>query len=168
MAHATRTFQRQADTRRTGFTLVELLVALLILAVLVALTHGIGSSVTETSRARETRQIQRVLREAMRVYAQTYAAYPTANGEPDSSAVLLEHLRRCEPCGPVLQRLPKLAKFEDTRGRVHLVDAFGSPMLYYHETSHRDTGDLAGRPPMLISHGADPEDLSDDIVSDLN
>jgi prepilin-type N-terminal cleavage/methylation domain-containing protein len=170
MAYGQSTIRRTAANRRTrtirlrpAFTLVELMAALLILAVAVALTHGIGTSVVDTSRARETRVIQDVIRRAMAAYAQSNSNFPQAQGEPHSSAVLLEHLRRCEPCGPVLQQLPRLATFEDDRGRVHLVDAFGSPMLYYH-----DTGELTGRPPTLISRGADHDDLSDDIVTDLN
>ncbi len=157
------TIRRTAPKGRTAFTLVELLAALLILAVGVALTHGIGTSVVDTSRARETRAIQDVIRRAMAAYAEANSNFPQAQGEPESSAVLLEHLRRCESCSPVLQQLPRLATFEDDGGRVHLVDGFGSPMLYYHET-----GELAGRPPMLISKGADHGDLSDDIVTDLN
>jgi prepilin-type N-terminal cleavage/methylation domain-containing protein len=148
---------------RPAFTLVELMVALLILAVGVALVHGIGGSVVDRSRGQETRAIQQVLRQATLAYGQAEAGYPTASGGDASSAVLYEHLRRCSRCEPILRRLPRLATYEDTRGRVHILDAFGSPMRYYH-----GEGELAGRPPMILSHGADRDDLSDDIVTDLN
>ncbi|HDY65297.1 MAG TPA: prepilin-type N-terminal cleavage/methylation domain-containing protein, partial [Phycisphaerae bacterium] len=51
-----------------GFTLIELLVVLLILAIGIALIVGVATTVQETARAEETKNIQRVVLAGLKAY----------------------------------------------------------------------------------------------------
>ena len=58
-----------------AFTLVEMLVAILILVVGVALMVGVGSLVREHTQSEETRNILAVLRSALKIYYDPEAEY---------------------------------------------------------------------------------------------
>ena len=146
---------------RAGFTLVELLAAVLILAMGVGLVAGIGENVLQDSRIDETRNIQAVALKALATYYKTTGTWPAGNGEPDSGANLLTALRRAGPeTKNMLQRLPQCGRREDNTGTVHLLDGFGNRMLYF------QTGGLAGSRPLLMSKGADQADTTDDILGE--
>ncbi len=148
--------------KSSAFTLIELMVVLLILAIGVALVVGVGATVQETARSEETRNIQRVVLASLQTYYNAAPnAYPDGDGAPDSSISLLVALRTVAPSRKELHRLPKHAISEDDTGREHLLDGFGNPMLYF------KTGGLAGRTPRLLSRGANLLDPTDDIASDM-
>ena len=154
---------------RNGFTLVEMLVAILILVVSVALIVGVGSMVRENTQNEETKNIQAVLRSALKVYrdenpknnTKTTKPWPAGDGKTDSTAGLLIALRKDQKARETLTRLPRQALSEDSTGREFVLDGFGNRMRYH------QTGGLAGA-PLLISNGADPNDPADDINSDVN
>ena len=148
--------------RSEGFTLTELLVVLLILAIGVALIVGVATTVQETARAEETKNIQRVLLAGLKAYYKSEKAFPHGDGGPESSETLLTGLRTVAQGRKKLRHLPKHAISEDTSGRRRLVDGFGNPMLYF------QSGGLSGKAPRLISQGPDPLDPTDDIAMDMN
>ncbi len=146
-----------------GFTLIELLVVLLILAIGIALIVGVATTVQETARAEETKNIQRVVLAGLKAYYLSgEKAYPPGDGGADSSETLLTGLRTVAQGRKELRRLPKHAISEDSSGRRRLVDGFGNPMLYF------QSGGLAGETPRLVSQGPDPLDPTDDIAMDMN
>jgi len=137
-----------------------MMIVLLIVAVAFLLVVGVGSTVQEDARARETRHTQAVLLAALEAYHGAQHAYPpVAEAEADSSVALLRALRNEPACRQVLQRLPHEAVDEET-GRSRLLDAFASPILY------EPAGGLGGKKPRLTSKGHDPADPTDDIVSE--
>ena len=156
--------QNNLDSPRAGgFTLTEFLVVLLILAIGIALVVGVATTVQETGRAEETKNIQRVVLAGLKAYYHSgQEAYPPGNGGADSGETLLAALRTIGAGRKELKRLPKHAISEDDSGRERLVDGFGNPMPYY------QSGGLAGRTPRLVSQGPDALDPTDDIAMDMN
>lgn len=164
-----------------AFTLVEMLVAILILVVGVALIVGVGSMVRENAQSEETKNIQSVLRSALKAYRGKDAddntettdntattdnkktkkkPWPPGDGKPDSTAGLLIALRNDKPAREALKRLPRQAILKDSTGREFVMDGFGNRMRYH------QTGGLGGA-PLLISLGADQKDPTDDINLDV-
>jgi len=146
-----------------AFTLVEMLVAILILVVGVALMVGVGSMVRKHTQTEETRNILAVLRSALKVYNPTSdkQAWPAGDGKSDSTAGLIIALRKNYDARAALEQLPLQAISTDSTGREFVMDGFGNRLRYH------QTGGLAGS-PLLISPGADPNDHADDINADVN
>ncbi len=144
-----------------AFTLVEMLVAILILVVGVALCVGVGSMVREGSQSEETRNIQAVLRSALHVYHGNESAWPAGDGTPESTTGLINALRKDQSARAELAKLPQQAILVDDTGGEFVMDGFGNRMLYH------QTGGLAGG-PLLISPGKNPRDPADDINADVN
>ena len=152
-----------SSLRAGGFTLTELLVVVLILAIGIALIVGVATTVQETARSEETKNIQRVALAGLKAYYESgEKAYPPGNGGADSSEALLMRLQNVAQGRKELRRLPKHAIAEDSSGRRRLVDGFGNPMLYY------QSGGMDGKTPRLISQGPDALDPTDDIAMDMN
>ena len=144
-----------------GFTLVELIAVLLIVAVGFALIGGIGDGVLRDYREDETRNIHSVLAGALRAYHDVHHDWPTGDGTPESGHALLSSLRKCDESRAMLKLLPQSATRIGNTGE-HLLDGFGNVVLYF------KTGGLAGRTPLLVSKGDDPLDPADDINTDMN
>jgi prepilin-type N-terminal cleavage/methylation domain-containing protein len=147
-----------------AFTLVEMLVTMLILAIGVALVVGVAANVQEDARTDETRHAQSVVLAALEVYHKTQGAYPADAAEDDrklhSSVLLLRALRANADSREILRRLAGSAIWQDDDGKEYLMDGFGNPIQY-----DRDAG-LGGKKPLLLSHGHDDDDLTDDIATE--
>jgi prepilin-type N-terminal cleavage/methylation domain-containing protein len=143
-----------------GFTLVELIVALLIIALMLMLVSGVGRNVLEASRSDATRNIQTVIMDAVKVYYRAEKDYPPGDGGPDSSETLLAALRAVDPSRPILRMLPADAVQTGPMGDELLYDGFGRAIRYDR------SGGLAGRRPLLTSPGPENDDTTDDIISD--
>jgi len=149
---------------RNGFTLIEMLVAVLILSVGIALIVGVATVVREHSRNAETRNIQAVLASALKLYHDSpgISTWPAGDGTADSTAELLRSLRTQRASRAELAKLPSGAILEDDAGREFVLDGYGNKMRYFR------TGGLAGATPLISSLGADPKDPADDINTDVN
>ncbi|MBN1553927.1 MAG: type II secretion system protein [Phycisphaerae bacterium] len=145
---------------RTAFTLVEMLIVLLIVALGFLLVVGVGSTVQADARARQTRHTQAVVLAALEAYHDARHNYPPGDGGTDSTVALLRTLRSEPACSSALQKLPRKAIFQDSDGKEYLVDGFAGTMRY------DPAGGLGGRKPKLTSQGQDPLDTTDDIVSE--
>lgn len=144
-----------------GFTLVEMLVVLIILAVGTALMVGVAEDVRRHSRNETTRNVQAILVRALMAYKSSYGDYPPGDGDAGSSAVLLGCLQNCPRTQSELARLPKQTIRYDAKGRQMIVDGFGREMHYSR------FGGLAAKNPLLYSTGQDPDDPTDDITESL-
>lgn len=144
---------------RGGFTIVEMAVALSIVAILLALVDGIGTTVWKTSRTEETRNIQKVVRDAVRAFRRNTenGKWPDGDGSRTSTAGLLRDLRGTDESGEILQRLPRTAVRENNNGNDVIIDGFGGPLRYDRR------GGADRRTPILISRGLDTDDETDDL-----
>lgn len=147
-------------THNSAFTLVEMLAVLILFALALALIIGVSSNVVGESRIAQTRDIQRTLLAALRAYHDAFDAYPSGDGESDSSAAMLEPLAAASPCRDALAMLPADATTTTRRGARVVLDGYHRPLLYFR------TGGLGGQSPMLLSLGQDPNDPTDDIVTE--
>jgi prepilin-type N-terminal cleavage/methylation domain-containing protein len=146
----------------SAFTLTEMLVAMLILSVGIALIVGVGSVVRQRSQAAETRNVQAVLASALKLYYESQNAWPPGDGGENSTAELLRLLRANRLSRAELDKLPQGTVIEDDTGREFVLDGFGNKMRYFR------TGGLGGQSPLISSLGADPKDPADDINMDVN
>ena len=159
---------------RNGFTLVELLLAWVVLALVVLLVAGVGGSVQDAIRTEQTRALQRTVLRAVLAYADHAGqaadpdAFPPGTGQPGSSGDLYRALRSDEQAGRILRELPdgavrdaEIPRGEQTHLMEVLVDAFGRELRYDR------TGGFAGQQPVLISLGPDASDAADDIETEL-
>ena len=65
-------------SRRSAFTLVELLVVIGIIGVLVAIVIGVAASVAEGGRARATEGVLRALDQSLDIYVEQRGGIPSA------------------------------------------------------------------------------------------
>lgn len=165
---------RTGSSLRNGFTLVELSLALVVLTLVVLLVSGVGASVQDSIRTDQTRAIQRTVLQAVQAYARdaddptSPQAYPPGAGEPGSSGSLYAALQKHAPARKLLRDLPAetvrqadITTPDGSKLMEILVDAFGRELRYDR------TGGLAGQTPVLHSLGADPDDPTDDIETEL-
>lgn len=146
--------------KSTAFTLVEMLAVLILFALALALIIGVSSNVVGESRIAQTRDVQRTLLAALRSYHDAFDTYPPGDGEPDSSAAMLKPLTAASPCRDALAMLPANATTTTRRGARVVLDGFDRPLRYFR------TGGLGGQSPMILSLGFDPDDPTDDIVTE--
>ena len=137
--------------RQRGFTLVELIVAVAIMAILVTLVVGVSKHVRAEAARKATASTQAILMDAIQEYFEQKGGYP-----PQSSmAELVEELKAQPEARTRLYLLPQDA-FKTTTGEV--VDGFGNAMSY------SETGGLGGG-PVVISSGPDgPQGTSEDNI----
>lgn len=165
---------------RRAFTLVELLVAMFIIAILITLVVQVARYVYEEASRKETQSIQNLTMRAVEAFHELTGEYPPDDpndfpaGTVTTETILLYHLKgdhlRTSPqeeldlkarikkaTGPVLLELPSdVIK----AGGNTIRDGFGNPMQYY-----RTEG--LGNRPVLISAGPDGQfGNEDDIRSD--
>ena len=148
---------------RTGFTLVELLLVMFVLAVLVALVVGVGSYVIDEGRKAETLAKMNLLMAAIRTYhdvTETFPAHIDPNN-PNDPNYSIQALVDCLEGRFVDNRLAAEERkkranairrvtrpFVDRIVGGSKVDAFESMMRYY-----PDRG--AGGRPLILSAGPD-------------
>ena len=148
-------FPRQAQAGRRGFTIVELLVVMFVLAILVALVVGVSTYVMDTQAANQTRAAQAILLQAVH-------AYEDKHGEPPED---LWDLRQDPQTRRIIQELNE--DFIDTDNQ-RFRDAFGTQMGYSR------TGAFGGGPVIMSAGpdrsaqflGGDQDDDADNIRSD--
>jgi len=160
---------------RGGFTLIELMVAIFIISILIALVIGVGKYVYDESARRETESMQAIAMNAVEKFHEIANQYPRDSiGDPphtESLAALLHDLRGepienipestsmriKEVCGQILLEIPS-DYFDGTT----IKDAWGKQMDY------KADGGLGGK-PVLISPGPDGDmnTEEDNIRSDM-
>ena len=149
---------KHANARR-GFTLVELLVVMFIMAIIVALIVGVGKYVADQAAIKQTRAAQAVISRAIALYYDQYKFYPNV----DSTDKLASALRNSPKAKEMLNKLSE----ENLSGSGGIMaDGFGNEMRY------KPKGGFGDR-PVLISPGPDgefgedkPDMGGDDIYSD--
>ncbi len=153
---------RTCATRRTGrgFTLVELLVVMGILAVLVSLIVGVSTYVRSRSLEDDTRTRLTLIDSAMTEYYEltgNYPTEPTGGSDPTAADQLLDLPQSRD----ILMNLEGEAiAGSGTPGR-YFVDSYGNEIIY------RRTGGVGGR-PVFISPGSDGDEgtPNDNVRSD--
>ena len=158
---------------RRAFTLVELLVAMFIIAILITLVVQVARYVYEEAARKETQSAQNLVFLAVDAYHDLTGEYPpdandSAPGPADANQILLYYLsgqedtandemraRIKKATGDILLKLPP-----DVMDGQVIRDGYGNVMLYLRE------GGLGLR-PVLISAGPDGQfGNEDDIRSD--
>ncbi len=160
---------RNRTERYGGFTLIELMTVMFIMAIVVALVVGVGRFVMEEARRKETRNNQAIVMTAVEAYIEV--ARPYAN-EPEEAF----------PSEDVKKFFYEIAQVDNASGKENptsfvireqvagfppewtemgsFPDGWGQSMVY------ERTGSANGG-PVLISPGPDGEfDTADDIRSD--
>ena len=154
----------------SGFTMIELLVVIVVLAILIGLAVSVGKYVTDKARIDETRATQTLVMTAVEMYHDVRRIYPQNRPADTTSklrnANLLDQLKSDKGSLAKLNALPSDAV--DTANS-WILDGFGRPFDYSPD------GGLGGR-PVLISPGPDgklstdaggkPEYDKDNIRSD--
>ncbi len=143
-----------------GFTLVEMLVVISIIAILVTIVVGVTHIVLARASAEETRTNMQVILQAIEAFRETDETndYPpsTAGTPDDHNAKLYKALKDNPAARKILGPLP-----DDAIRGDRFVDGFGMRMDY-----SSDGG--VGGAPVLISAGADSDfgTAQDNIRSD--
>jgi prepilin-type N-terminal cleavage/methylation domain-containing protein len=119
--------------KAAGFTLVELMAVMFILAVIVSLVVGVGMYIVNKAREKETQGNQAIIMDALADYQGRHGVYP------DTLSALTTDVK----CQEILRNLTASAG-------ASFSDGFGKAMLYAKE------GGLGGK-PVLISGGPDLE-----------
>jgi prepilin-type N-terminal cleavage/methylation domain-containing protein len=135
--------------RRVGFTLIEMLAVICILAILLGLVVGISRHIIERSAVNETITIQDIAMDVIMTYRDVQGALPGGN-------TLMQDLRSVPASNNKLANLPRDA----WTGGTGLLDGWGRVMTY------NPTGGFGGT-PVLISRGPNGNlNDDDDIRSD--
>lgn len=178
----------------TGFTLVELLAVMVIMAVLVSLVVAVGTYVREDAARRKTSTIQAMITQAIQEFYDEVGRYPgiDENGnvdgdldgdlqgsvpspeENETTAVLVEYLRAerdlADDDMETAVRIAAERILADLPDDAMVIGDSGDRYLMdgFEQRMHYDPeGGLGGRRPVLISAGADGKfDTEDDIRSD--
>lgn len=169
MTHAPRTHVRRASA--AGFTLIEMMVVISIIAVLAALVLGALSAARTHSKVQRTELVLSMLDAKIKEYERDFGDWPDSKGADGlaGSEALLEALLTEEQNGPYINR--KEMDIRDTNGNGHkeFVDPWGKPIHYIHfryydsEPPNRDSFRLYSAGP---DKEYDPDNPgSDDIVN---
>ncbi len=152
--NSTRTTRSRIGVSR-GFTLAELMLALVVAVLVGWLLVGLASSVRRYQGLRRTRGTIATVMRAMAAYGRAEGQWPRGAGDASSTTRLLRHLTNSPASAELLAGLGPEVISTGPDGDV-LFDGFGRRMLYH----HRDDG---GDRPLLQSVGMDPADRSDDM-----
>lgn len=185
---------RRARAVGQGFTLVELLAVMLIMAVIVSLVVAVGNWVREDAARRKTSTIQAVAMQAVQAFYDEVGYYPGLDEEnediidsdlgddpPDNlddnktTNALLEYLQADDNRVDFADDDDLVAAVKATAGELLsdlpddaiVTDDDGSRFLMdgYEQPMHYDPkGGLGGRRPVLISAGPDGEFGTEDDI----
>lgn len=149
---------------RQGFTLLELLTVIAIIAVLVGLGFGAARRATESGRVARARAELTLLASALEQYRQAYGDYP----HTDEPAVLLQSLLgRRGPRGDAIARaaLLELSRFTTGNGRdpltdtaAVLLDPWDEPYRYAYQVS------AAWRNSRYVLYSAGPDQHASSLL----
>ncbi|MCZ7646522.1 MAG: type II secretion system protein GspG [Planctomycetota bacterium] len=122
-----------------GFTLVEMLVVLAIVAVLGGLILTAVNAARKRSQVNQTKTIILQVEQNLETYASDFHEYPPSDGEDGvkGNERMVEALRTEEMNGPYLGAKEFYFKDVNNNGLKEIVDAWGRPLHYVH---HRDYG----------------------------
>ena len=150
-------------THHSGFTLIELMVVILIIAVLVALGVGAGMYLMGQADVSKTRAGMAILINAIERYREVTDEYPTANAD-DDGITTTEDSPEDEAFRQAISELPSDMidrSVSSSTVTYTFIDAFGANMKY------EKTGGLGGK-PRITSPGPDANmnTKGDNIYSD--
>ncbi len=146
-----------------GFTLVEMLVAVFVIAVLISVVVGVSGIVVRRSAVDHTRESMRIIGLAMKAYKESTGRYPaeaTELGDAPAgwadrdwqaymrSKGLYDKLMANTPAQEVLRALPPDSVASPQGGNKTFVDGFGKYMDYFRDKGARGF-------PLLLSAGLD-------------
>jgi len=137
-----------------GFTLMEMLAVILILAILLALVVGVSRYIIDKAAESETQAIQSIVIDAVILYKSKTGVLPADDG---SCAVLMTKLAEVPECRKKVGELPPKAWSKS-----------GSPLNdgWHRAMRFQQSGGIGGA-PVLISAGSDGGfGTADDIRSD--
>ena len=152
--------KKNAPASGGGFTMIEMMAVLTILAILIALVVGVGEHIMDESRRKLTITTQEVVMQAVQAYYKSMTFYPPEEGDgTDDCSELMTNLEDDRDAAVLLQGLDDDA-YSGTAGDP-LNDAYDREMRY------RDDEGLGGL-PVIISSGKDGDfdETDDNIRSD--
>jgi len=132
-------------SRKRGFTIIEMLAVLFILAIIVALIASVSNYVMNEANKKDTRAAMAVIREAIDIYLEVNDVLPTEAG--GSTVTMFTELKGNEQTFEIIHNLPDSA-FGSQNPRTRFYDAWENELRYY-----RSEGRGGG--PVLISGGPD-------------
>lgn len=141
---------RRVKAKAGGFTLVELMLVIFVLAVLVAMVVGVGSYVMQQGKKNETLGKMDRLLAGIRAYANVTGEVPPEdpNGSGDIQ-YLMDGLAGKRVSGDLKEELRReVMDYTGEHDDTLKYDAFGTRMLYFSARG------LGGK-PVLLSAGAD-------------
>jgi len=149
-----------AGARPGGFTLVEMLVVLLIIAIVLALGAGVATAIIERTDKEETKSRLSIVWEAINVYFEENGRTWPANLNAMASA-------EQKPWTDVLRRLPADSTKDCNATQIIIKDRYGNALKY------SPSGGAFGGQPSLYSMGPDGKsgtaaEKKDDIRRDKN
>ncbi len=148
-----------STARRSGFTIVELLVVMAVIAILASITIPVISGVKTRQKAKSTKLLIEQLKLALDAYANDFGDYPPSdpkvlglpsNGVNDGIECLVRCLSTKKKKGPYYEfKDEELANTDHdlatanptdsimtTRELFEVVDAFGHPLVYMHNADY--------------------------------
>ena len=141
--------------KRRGFTLVQLLIALAITAILIAIVVSVGGSRPEPV-ARATKAEMKVLDALMQVYEAEGNVPITAADNKDPATTWVKALMNCPKTATGIRSLKQSGSGADTK----VVDSFGTPIEFV------PADPTQGKPAFFRSAGPDGQmGTADDLFS---
>lgn len=150
-------FAENNRTSRRGFTIIEMLAVLFILAIIVALIASVSIYVMNEANKKETRSCMAIIHEAVLLYTEIIGEKPSEDG---GCTKLFSELKGTEQTMDKIRELPA-SVFQNQNPRRYFCDAWGNQMRFYRSAGR-------GGAPLLISAGPDGDfgTTDDNIRSD--
>lgn len=133
---------------RAAFTLIELLVVLAIMAIVVALSVGVGKYLMEESARKETQSTLDIVNTAIYAYFKDQQAWPVEDGNKGTNN-LQANLKEVRQCRETISKLSQNAYRKNDKGEYGFYDAWDKPIHY------ELRGNEQRRWPLLTSAGPD-------------
>ena len=165
MARQTTTSPRPIR-RRSGFTLIELMIVAAIIVVLAGITVAVGIGAKDRAGIRATRATLKALDGIMKEYIAAGNPEPKATASPNNQTEWVQMLRASPETASKLSNLTT----KSTNNSLTFIDSFGKPIVYVPSTF--DNGTVAtpgyfksGGPDGILGTGANDPHGADDLFS---